>query len=546
MRWILFALVALCLIASLAQAEDFKDPVFDLNAITSMPLNAKVLKGPYEKDGVMVEEVQFHSEMDGSTSVDIFGIFAYPKGAKALPAFIWNQGGLAQASDYFPILGAKRGYAALCIDFPIKGYRSTGGYLINSGLSSANDPRTAPIYHGAVAMLKAVSYLESRPEVDRNKIGMCGSSWGGFYTTLMVGIDPRLKVGSAMFGCGFLDLGNAWWGYPGKQGFPSQEAVKQWMATLDPGPRLAHRKTPIGWFTGTADMFYWMPSVMKSYAAAAGPKHLTLFPNWAHGLPSEGDEQVFVFLDIYLKGAPAFCEVSPIKIEERDGGQVATWTFTGTRKVVSADLILSPGDEGNWLSRYWLTLPAQIEGNTASVVLPPSSRPYLISGAVVDSDHFRSSTPILRIVKPPSGGELTYNGASMWGDFEEDGVDWSRRHAFMNIVPSTDAKAGKQSYKLSTGKNRLYPLYFAADQTHRFTAWVKSDKPCAITLRFDGGLPADNHKTFSVTDQWAQIECEIKTMNIPTATLEAQIEVPDGATVLIDDVKLEPVSEGVR
>ena len=107
--------------------------------------------------------------------------------------------------------GAKRGYAALCIDFPQPGYRSTGGYPINSGLELGADPRQAPIYHGAVALLKAVSYLESRAEVDKDRIGMAGSSWGGFFTTLMVGIDPRLKVGACLYGTGNLQLGNAWW-----------------------------------------------------------------------------------------------------------------------------------------------------------------------------------------------------------------------------------------------------------------------------------------------------------------------------------------------
>lgn len=544
MRHVIFILAILVLLASISRADAFKDPVFDVAALASTPLNAKVLKGPYEKDGVMVEEVQFHSEMDGRKSVDIFGILAYPKDAKALPAFIWNQGGLSQASDYFPILGAKRGYAALCIDFPIKGYRSTGGYPINSGLSSAPDPKTAPIYHGAVALLKAVSYLESRPEVDKDKIGMCGSSWGGFYTTLMVGIDPRLKVGSAMFGCGFLDVGNNWWGYPGQPDFPSDAEVKQWMATLDPGPRLAHRSTPIGWFTGTADMFYWMPALMKSYETAAGPKHLSLYANWAHGLPSVGDEQVFVFLDIYLKGAPAFFDVSPIKMEESSGKQVASWTFKGPRKPASAELILSPGDEGNWLSRYWITLPARIDGDTASVMLPASSRPYLISGAVIDGDQFRSSTPIVRVARPPAGGEISYNGASMWGDFEADGIDWSKRLGFMSIMPSADAKSGKQSHTLPSGKNKLYPFYFAADQEHRFSAWVKADKPCTIAVRFDGAVSPKNPMTFRLSDGWAQIGGPMKTADTPMATLSAEVEVPAGVTVLIDDVKLEPTSGG--
>src|SRR5262249_15966508 len=148
----------------------------DVKALTATPLNPRTLKRT-EKGGIVTEEVRFHSETDGGKDVDIFGIFSYPKGGKKLPAFVWNQGGLAQAGDYWPEVGARRGYAVLCIDFPMPGYRSTGGYPIVSGLEVGDDPRKAPIYHGAVALLKAVSYLESRPEVDKDRIGMAGSSW---------------------------------------------------------------------------------------------------------------------------------------------------------------------------------------------------------------------------------------------------------------------------------------------------------------------------------------------------------------------------------
>ena len=83
---------------------------------------------------------------------------------------------------------------------PLPGYRSTGGY--GTDVSVPADPKTGGIYHCAVAILKAVSYLETRPEVDPNRIGMAGSSWGGYFTTLLAGLDPRLKAAAPMFGCG--------------------------------------------------------------------------------------------------------------------------------------------------------------------------------------------------------------------------------------------------------------------------------------------------------------------------------------------------------
>jgi hypothetical protein len=63
---------------------------------------------------------------------------------------------------------------------------------------------------------------------------MAGSSWGGYYTTLMVGLDPRLKAGSCLFGCGGLYLGSAW-----RSGLPKDQAwLDHWRATLDPATRL--------------------------------------------------------------------------------------------------------------------------------------------------------------------------------------------------------------------------------------------------------------------------------------------------------------------
>lgn len=48
---------------------------------------------------------------------------------------------------------------------------------------------------------------------------------------------------------------------------------------------------------------------METYSMPVGKKHLTLLPNWDHGLTEILDEQVFAWLDAHLKGAPPFVEV---------------------------------------------------------------------------------------------------------------------------------------------------------------------------------------------------------------------------------------------
>lgn len=522
--------------------------IYDVPALLSTPLNAKILKTS-EEDGIVTEEVMFHSEMDGEKSVDIFAYFSYPKGAQNLPAFIWNQAGLAQASTYFTVLGAKRGYAALCIDFPNTGYRSTGNYAINSGLEVSENPRDSPIYHGAVALLKAVSYLQSRPEVGKDRIGMTGSSWGGFFTTMMAGIDPRLKAASAMFGTGSLQLGNSWWDGSRKTTGRDAASRERWRTTLDPARLLPTSKVPVAWFSGTNDSFYWMPALMQSYAMANENKHLTLMPNWDHGLPPQLDEQVFVWLDIHLKDAPQFLKVSPLRLQKQGKEVLAQWQYSGPRKVAGAELILSYGDDDNWPRRAWSTLPAKMANGVCSVSLPSSTIPFFISGTVVDSDGFRTSTSLLKIEpktfgRNPKTKMLIANGAATWGGFEASDIRFLKGMAYPTPAVSDDAHSGKQSAKLVDGQNSFAPLLFTAGVPHRFSAWVKADKATTLKLRIGsigegGGLTTE--KEYSVSTKWTQITFDEVTQSAEIRDLTFLLTAPENTSILVDDVSYVPV-----
>ena len=526
-----------------AQTAAMKETVFNIKALTATPLNPRVLKST-EKDGIVTEEVMFHSHMDGDKSVDIFAFFSYPKDAKDLPAFIWNQGGLYQATTYFTELGAKRGYAALCIDFPIPGYRSTGDYPINSEPTMGDDPKQAPIYHGAVALLKAVSYLESRPEVNKDRIGMAGSSWGGFYTTLMAGLDPRLKAASSMFGAGSMQLGNSWWDNGGRSADRSAEWREKWRTTLDPAWRLQASKIPISWITGTNDFAYWMPSVMKSHDMAGGPKNLSLLPNWNHALTPALDEQLFAWLDVHLQGKPAFQQVSPLTVDAKN--RRAEWKFIGPRKVKSAELLLSYGEAGNWTSRYWITRRAVVQNDTCRANLPSSVVPYYISGTIVDEDNFRYSTPLVFVDKGKISSVLmnnlyNYNGAGEWGGFETQHEEFAKLHGYAYPALRTEAREGKGAGVLKAGKTALPPLLFTAGLPHRFTAFLKADKPTQITVTLNGSFDGKNQteqKEFVVGTNWTEVQVNFTTPKALSASLSAVLTVPEGVTVLIDSVNL--------
>jgi dienelactone hydrolase len=541
-----------------------RGPVFDWKKLAYTPLEARVLKTEL-KDGIVTKSVTFHSEMDGKKRVDIFAYFSYPVGAKGIPAFVWIEGGLAQAKPYRTQFGARRGYATIAIDFPQPGYRSTGDYPINLGMYVGENPRQAPIYHGAVALLKAVTFLEAQPQVDKERIGMAGSSWGGFYTTLMTGIDPRIKASACLFGTGNLQMGNMWWDAYGRSAQFKPILREHWRKTLDPAWRLPRCKTPIAWFTATNDWFFWMPSMMRTYEMAGGPKSLTLVPNWDHALPGEIVDQAFCWLEAHLKGKPGLLKVTPLNIEERDGALWAKWKYDGPRRAKSADVIVSWGEGGNWNARVWQTVKANFKAGECQIKLPPAKGLFYISGSVTDTLGYRVSTPLRRINPQIFGGRLqtvsdekldpvlATDGCAEWGRFEWNDCHYLRRHSWWknrNLHKSLtrDAFSGQKALILESGNTRLPLLRFTQGYKHRLTFWAKADAPTSIAVRLNAafaGRRSDVLQWLPVGVQWTKIEVDVMPHEDLFHRYNASIFVPENTLIKVDEFSFRPVSSGV-
>jgi dienelactone hydrolase len=103
---------------------------------------------------------------------------------------------------------AERGYVTLAPDAIGYGERTAGGTAA-TGFELAD---AAPILdaHPDMTLLglmiydvtRAVDYLQGRPEVDAERVGVIGHSQGGFLTNFVLGLEPRLKVGVASCGYG--------------------------------------------------------------------------------------------------------------------------------------------------------------------------------------------------------------------------------------------------------------------------------------------------------------------------------------------------------
>ena len=100
----------------------------------------------------------------------------YCNGLDSMKEMLWMGG--------FPHAMAKRGVHTLCVDQP-----GTGEALRLQGL-----PATPYSEQWASAW---VDYLETRPDVDKDRLGMTGISLGGHFAPRAVAYEPRFKSGAA-------------------------------------------------------------------------------------------------------------------------------------------------------------------------------------------------------------------------------------------------------------------------------------------------------------------------------------------------------------
>jgi hypothetical protein len=287
---------------------------------------------------------------------------------------------------------------------------------------------------------------------------------------------------------------------------------------------------------------------MQSYDMAAGPKYLTLLPNWDHALPPElTGEQVYQYLDVYLQGKGAFPKLSPVTVKKEGEHLMARWDFEG--EVATADLIASYGEAGNWRGRYWHTLQAEIQGHSCRAQLSAATLPWYVSGAVTDKKGLRYSTPLVRV--EPAALGLTasaavpdYDGCVEWGGFEDPQLAFLDRHTRSGQarwVPrrSRDAKEGKYAAVLEPGRTVLPPILSTAEVPHRFRCFLKAEKPVEVTVQL-----AAEQKQFRVGTEWIEAVLDFTPPRGIMGDIAASVTVPAGATVLLDAVSFHPVISG--
>ena len=173
-------------------------------------------RGPLNEKRVKIAETpkytMYRVWFDALPGLQTYAILTVPKGiAHRMPALICQHGasGMPEAAVGLVNQPIYREFARVLAE---KGFVTISPYLV-SRYSEANQPSEGPDAWGRDILFKkammvgttlegvemrkftrTVDYLESLPEVDRDRIGMYGLSKGGQYALAFAPLETRLKV----------------------------------------------------------------------------------------------------------------------------------------------------------------------------------------------------------------------------------------------------------------------------------------------------------------------------------------------------------------
>ncbi|MFN0055039.1 MAG: alpha/beta hydrolase family protein [Planctomycetales bacterium] len=359
-------------------------PAFDLKQLAKPPATFEA--DGFEADGVRA--LFYEGEPYQGKSTRVFAWYGAPRvePGTRVPAMVLIHGGGGSAFYRWVRVWTARGYAALAMDLcgcvPVGTYgnwqrHEQGG---PPGWDASFDQLEAPLadhwpYQAVTAIMRGHSLLRSFPEVDPDRIGMTGISWGGYLTCLTAGVDDRFQFAVPVYGCGYLGDNSAW--LPRFKTMGTEQAAR-WLALWDPSQFLPRAKLPILWVNGTNDFAYPMDSWKRSYLLPKGKRTLCLrvrMPH-AHGPAGENPEEIHAFANAFFKqGAPL-----PI-VTKQGGDRTSAWvTYESQSPLTKAELNFTR-DTGKWQERKWESVPAEIDAKNQRVTaaIPERATVYYIN-----------------------------------------------------------------------------------------------------------------------------------------------------------------------
>lgn len=334
--------------------------------------------------------------------VQVFAYYSAPAGEppeQGWPAMVCVHGGGGTAFDRWVRIWNEHGYAAISMDLeghiPLKakggaGRRATPqpGPARRGVFAGYDEPIDQQWYYHAVAQVIAGhSLIRSLPEVDPDRTGLTGISWGGNLTSTVMGVDTRFKCAIPVYGCGFLS------GSDGHQGRAIRDGAHAAFVDqhYDGSAYFANVTYPTFWVNGTNDFHFSLPAVQQSSQAVQGPATLRYGLGMGHGHIFQVSEY-YAFADSILRGGESLPACGKPEAEQAH----AACDVSG--RVASARLIYTLDSAAIWPDKEWKPAPAVFANSQVTADLPAGTYAFFFEltdeqGRVVTSEFLELTGP---------------------------------------------------------------------------------------------------------------------------------------------------------
>ena len=315
----------------------------------------------------------------------VFAYIGFPKDAFAehpVPGMVLVHGGGGTAFRTWVKTWNERGYAAIAMDtcghlplpldtdgkpWPTHEWSGPAGW---GDFGNVNEPVTDQwAYHAVAAVVLGHSLLRSFKEVEADKIGVTGISWGGYLTNIVAGVDGRFKFAAPVYGCGFLGEGSGWMGT--FRGMGDENAIK-WLKLWDPAEYVCFAKMPMLFCNGTNDIFYRTPVWHRTTLLPRGEVFRSYKIRMPHGHAPWGDPpEIKCLADSLLKDGEPLPKILSFSVV----GRRVSAKIAGGGPLRDGRLAFTK-DDGEWPERNWEVAEAEYDEvtGTLSAVVPSNAK----------------------------------------------------------------------------------------------------------------------------------------------------------------------------
>ncbi|HEX6289905.1 MAG TPA: alpha/beta fold hydrolase [Herpetosiphonaceae bacterium] len=270
--------------------------LFDYDQQAPLDLQEKSSK---ESAGVMVHDISYASPKGGRVT----GYLLVPPGSGPFAGVIMQHGlpGSRDSMRSYAEEIAKSGAVALLIDAPFA--RRQNGQPARGFITFTEQDRDEQIQY-MIDLRRGVDVLSSRDDVDPNRIGYIGYSYGAAMGGLLAGIEKRIKAYVLMAGDGGLvehyEIPTAGNDISGEVSEAKFERWKTAMRPIEPIRFVAHAApSALLYQNARSDGMVSQEAARRYHEAGSEPKEIKWY-NTGHGLNSQAFRDQVEFLHTYI------------------------------------------------------------------------------------------------------------------------------------------------------------------------------------------------------------------------------------------------------